>query len=56
MGTRGHPGAGAGAAVEADAQRRVRELAREALSLMVFSAAVSLGVTVFLLLAHGLGR
>jgi hypothetical protein len=39
-----------------EAPRRVRELAREAVTLMAFSAAVSLGVALCLLLLHALGR
>ena len=35
---------------------RVRELARDAVTLMAFSAVVSGGVVLLLLLAHGLGR
>lgn len=57
MGTPGHTGPrSALPAVPEEAQRRVRELAREALALMAFSAAVSVGVALFLLLAYGLGR
>lgn len=57
MGTPGHTGPrSALPAAPDEAQRRVRELAREALALMAFSAAVSVGVALFLLLAHGLGR
>lgn len=35
---------------------RVRELAREALALMVFSAAVSVAMGLALMLAYGLGH
>ena len=56
MGTPGHTGPAVAPAGEAEAQRRVRELARDAVTLMAFSATVSLGVVAFLLLAHGLGR
>jgi hypothetical protein len=35
---------------------RVRELARDAVTLMAFSLAVSVAVALLLLLAYGLGR
>ncbi len=35
---------------------RVRDRAREAITLMAFSGGVSVGVTLLLLLAYGLGR
>jgi hypothetical protein len=35
---------------------RVRELAREAVALMVFSAAVSVAMALALLLAYGIGH
>ncbi|WP_188113503.1 hypothetical protein [Nocardioides humilatus] len=38
------------------AEPRVRELARDAVTRMVFSAAVSSGVVLLMLIAHGLGR
>ena len=41
---------------EVSGQRRVREQARDAVTVMVFSAAVSLGCAVLLLLTHGAGR
>ena len=37
-------------------QPRVREQARDAVTLMAFSAAVSLGLSVLLLLSFGTGR
>jgi hypothetical protein len=37
-------------------QPRVRELAREAVTLMAFSAGVSIAVALVLLLAYGLGH
>lgn len=47
-----HRGAG-----PADAREpRVRELAREAMALMVFSAAVSVAMAVSLLIAYGIGH
>ncbi|WP_183094095.1 hypothetical protein [Nocardioides stalactiti] len=39
----------------ANSEPRVRELAREAVTLMAFSAAVSVSVALLLLLAYGLG-
>jgi hypothetical protein len=38
------------------AEPRVRELAREALALMLFSAAVSVAMAVALLIAYGIGH
>jgi hypothetical protein len=46
---------GASAATDGK-EPRVRELARDAVTRMAFSAAVSSGVVLLLLLAHGIGR
>ena len=54
---RGAPGhLGVTSAVRDPGQPRVRELARQAVAMMVFSAAVSVGVSLLLLLAYGLGH
>ncbi|WP_158282944.1 hypothetical protein [Nocardioides silvaticus] len=37
-------------------QPRVRELAREAVALMLFSAVVSVGMALALLIAYGIGH
>ena len=46
---------GASAATEGQ-EPRVRELARDAVTRMAFSAAVSFGALLLLLAAHGIGR
>ena len=45
-----------GIAAEAKSEPRVRELARDAVTLMVFSASVSLSVFLVVLLGFWLGR
>jgi hypothetical protein len=49
-------GASAAGAAADGREPRVRELARDAVTRMAFSAGVSFGVLLLLLLAHGLGH
>lgn len=53
---RTHPPEASGAHYPAPLRPRVREQAREALVLMAFSALVSVGFAILLLVSTGLGR